>query len=101
MRRVRRVDRLLQYLGEGDLRTSKVQDAEEFVCKLYRVENLTKIDEASVKLFNKWKTFEALPPATDGLRGHIARAQYQNLIWRQRDKDKPQIPPHQHILVEK
>ena len=55
--------RLLQHLGEGDLRTSNVQDAEEFVCTLYRVENLTKIDEASVnltkideasvKLFNK------------------------------------------------
>ena len=101
MRHVRQVHRLFQHLREGDLRTSKVQDAEEFVCKLYRVDNLTRIDEASVKLFNKWKTLEALPPATDGLHGHIARAKYQNLIWRQRDKDKPQIPPHQHILVGK
>ncbi len=72
---------------EGDLRTYKVQYAEELVCKVYRVENLTKIDEASVKLFNKWKTLDSLPPATDGLHGHIARAQYQNLIWRQRDND--------------
>ena len=53
MRHVRQVHRLLQHLGEGDLRTSKVQDAEEFVCKLYLVENFTKIDEASEKLFNK------------------------------------------------
>ena len=37
---------------------------------LYRVENVAKIDEASVKLFNKWKTLEALHPATDGLQGH-------------------------------
>ena len=100
MRHVRQVHRLLQYLGEGDLRSSKVQDAEEFVCKLYLVENLTKIDEASEKLFNKWNTFDALPPATDG-HGHIVRAQYENLIWRQRDKDKPQIPPHQHMFVGK
>ena len=100
MRHVRQVHRLLQHLGEGDLRTSKVQDAEEFVCKLYLVENFTKIDEASEKLFNKWNTLDAQPPATDG-HGHIVRAQYQNLIWRQRDKDKPQIPPHQHILVGK
>ena len=101
MRHVRQVHRLLQHLGEGDLRTSKVQDTEEFVCKLYRVENLTTIDEASVKLFNKRKTLEILPPAADGLHGHIARAQYQNMIWRQRDKDKPQIPLHQHLLVGK
>ena len=102
MRHVRQVHRLLQHLGEGDLRTSTVQDAKEFVCKFYLVENFTKIDEASEKLFNKWKMLDALPPATesDGL-GHIVRAQYQNLIWRQRDKDKPQIPPHQHILVRK
>ena len=53
---------------------SKVQDAEEFVCKFYRVENLTKIDEASVKLFNKWKTLQALPPATDGLHGHYCKS---------------------------
>ena len=46
--------RLLQHLGEGDLTTSTIQDAEEFVCKLYRVDNLTKIYEASVTLFNKW-----------------------------------------------
>ena len=72
--------RLLQHIGEGDLITSKVHDAEEFVCKLYHVENMTKIDEASVKLFNKWKTLEALHPATDGFQGHIGRAQYQNLI---------------------
>ena len=98
MRHVRQVHRLLQYLGEGDLRTSKVQDAEELVCTLYLVENLTKIDDASEKLFNKWNTFDALPPATDG-HGHIVRAQYQNLIWRQRDKDKPQIPPHQHNIM--
>ena len=49
---------------------------------LNRVENVTKTDEASVKLFNKWKTLdsEALHPATYGLQGHIGRAQYQNLI---------------------
>ena len=49
-----KVHRLLQHLGEGAIRTSKVQYAEEFVCKLYRIENLTKIDEASVKLLNKY-----------------------------------------------
>ena len=47
---------------------------------MYHVENVTKIDEASVKLFNKWKTLEALHPATDGFQGHIGRGQYQNLI---------------------
>ena len=46
-----------------------------------------------MKLFNKLNTLEALPPAIDGLHGHIVRAKYRNLIWRQWDKDIPQIPP--------
>ena len=62
MRHVRQVGlhRLLHHLGEGDLRTSKVQYAEEFVCKLYRVENLAKIDEASVA---KLSTLPPVPKA--------------------------------------
>ena len=77
--------RLVQHVGERDLTTSKVQDAEGFVCKLFRVENVTKTDKASVTLFNKWKTLEVLPPPSDALHGQIVRAQYQNLIWRQSD----------------
>ena len=42
--------RLLQHLGEGDLTTSKVQDAEEFVCKLYRIDNLTKIYDNATRI---------------------------------------------------
>ena len=40
-------------LMKRDLTTCNVQDAEEFVCMVYRVDNVAKIDEASVKLFNK------------------------------------------------
>ena len=85
--------RLLQHLGEWELTTSKVHDAEEFVCKLYRVENVTTTDEARVQLFNRCKALEALPPTSDALHGHIERAHYQTLIWRQSDKAKPEIPP--------
>ena len=85
--------RLLQHLGEGELTTAKVHDAEEFVCKLYHVENVTKTDEARVQLFNRCKALEALPPTSDSLHGHIERAHYQTLIWRQSDKAKPEIPP--------
>ena len=47
MERVRqRASRLPQHLREGVLTMSKVHDAEEFVCKLYHVENVTKTDEA-------------------------------------------------------
>ena len=84
---------LLQHLGEGELTTAKVHDAEEFVCKLYHVENVTKTDEARVQLFNRCKALEALPPTSDSLHGHIERAYYQTLIWRQSDKAKPEIPP--------
>ena len=94
MERVRqRASRLLQHLGEGDLTTSKVHDAEEFVCKLYRVENVTTTDEARVQLFNICKALEAQPPTSHALRGHIERAHYQTLIGRQSGKAKPEIPP--------
>ena len=72
--------RLLQHLGEGDLTTSKVHDAEEFVCKLYHVENVTKTEAARVQLFNKCKALEALPPTSDALHVHIERAHYQTLV---------------------
>ena len=42
--------KLLQHLGEGDLTTSKFHDAEEFVCKLYHVENVTETDDARVQM---------------------------------------------------
>ena len=50
--------RLLQHLGEGELTTSTVHDAEEFVCKLYHVENVTKTYEARVQLFNRCKALK-------------------------------------------
>jgi hypothetical protein len=84
---------LLQHLGQGDLTNSKLQDAEEFICKMYRVVNVRTTDEARVKLFNKCKALEALPPTSDALRGHIERAHYQTLIWRQSDNPKPDVPP--------
>ena len=62
MRRVRQRDsvkehRLLQHIGEGDLTTCNVQDAEEFVCMLYRVENVAKIDEA------RWEVIQQVEDA--------------------------------------
>ena len=39
------------------------------------------------------KALEALPPTSDALRGHIERAHYQTLIWRQSDNPKPDVPP--------
>ena len=82
MERIRQMYRLLQHLGEGDLTASKFHDAEEFVCKLYQVENVTKTDDARVQLFNKCKALEVVPPLSDALHGHIKRAHYQTLICR-------------------
>ena len=82
MERIRQMYTLLQHLGKGDLTTSKFHDAEEFVCKLYHVENVTKTDYARVQLFNKCKALEVVPPTSDALHGHIERAHYQTLICR-------------------
>ena len=82
MERIRQMYRLLQHLGEGDLTTFMFHDAEEFVCKLYHVEKMTKTDDAIVQLFNKCKAIEVVPPTPDALYRHIERAHYQTLICR-------------------
>ena len=82
MERIRQMYRLLQHLGEGDITASKFHDAEEFVCKLYHVEKVTKTDDARVQLFNKCKALEVVPPTSDALHGHIESAHYQTLICR-------------------
>ena len=70
-----------------------MQKSSSVSCRPYHVENVTKTDEARVQLFNKCKALDALPPTTEALHGHIERAHYQTLIWRQSDKAKPEIPP--------
>ena len=76
MERIRQMYRLLQHLGKGDLATSKFHDAEEFVCKLYHVENVTKTDDARVQLFNKSKALEVVPHTSDTLKEPIIRPSY-------------------------
>ena len=62
---------LLHGLGERDLREQKVNDAELFVCKLYKIsDQVRSTNEARLHLFAKQKAPEALPPTSDSLCQH-------------------------------
>jgi hypothetical protein len=86
--------RLLQCLGEDpDLRDKTIQEAEEFVCKLYGVSDTSNINEARCKLFVKGVIPEKLPPTKDALSHHIRRAHFQATVWRQAHLQHPVLPP--------
>ncbi|KAL8570386.1 hypothetical protein ACOMHN_035804 [Nucella lapillus] len=88
--------RLLQCFGEDpDLRDKTIQEAEEFVCKLYGVSDTSNINEARCKLFVKLKGVipEKLPPTKDALSHHIRRAHFQATVWRQAHLQHPVLPP--------
>lgn len=56
---------------------------EQLVCKLYRVPNLTSVNEARYSLFAaSHATGHALPPTQNALIYHLKRASYQAAIWK-------------------
>ena len=67
--------------------------AEEFVCKLYKVNpSIKSSDKARSAMFAKTNGPEDLTPSSDLLRFHIKRAQYQALIWNQAHITKLDLP---------
>lgn len=74
---------LLSGIGHDGLTEEKYQNVEEFVCRLYDVnEDTFSVNEARHILFCKSKSpSEGLPPTQNALRFHVKRVQYQASIW--------------------
>ena len=86
---------LLKHLGEENiLEETVLQEAEEFVCKLYDpTTSLKCIQKLRSLLFRKVKRkLETLPPTKDALFLHIKRADYQTLVWKKAQQPAPQLP---------
>ena len=83
---------LLENLGKGELTAETLKNAEQFVCKLYNINNMSNTNEARVILFNKSRSPESLPPTSDALQFHIQRAHYQVAVWRQAYLAYPDTP---------
>ena len=83
---------LLENLGKGELTVEMLQNAEQFICKLCNLNNVSTTDEARVMLFNKSRSPESLSPTSDALHFHIKRAHYQASIWRQAHLVNPELP---------
>lgn len=83
---------LLQHLGIDELKEDTIHKAEKFICKLYDAPNARSCDEVRVKMFNKGRNAQALPPSTDAVKLHIQRAHYQAMVWRQSVIPKPVLP---------
>ena len=62
---------LLKDLGNGCLTEKTMKDAEVFVCRLFKMENLVTTDMVRTKLFTKCHSPESLPPTSDALGLHI------------------------------
>jgi hypothetical protein len=85
--------KLLQNLGKGELVQETAQDAESFVCKMYKISHVATADEARAILFVKSRAPESLPPTSDSLSFHIKRAHYQTSVWRQAHLQYPRLAP--------
>lgn len=83
---------LLQQLGKGELSAQVIANAENFICKLYKVGNTKSVDDARYILFGKTTKPEALPPTSDALYQHLKRVHYQSLIWNLAPCAKPILP---------
>lgn len=74
---------LLSSLGESTLASESMDSIEEFLVKLYKVDDDIKTaDSARYFLFGKLKSFPDLPPTTDALRFHIYRCHYQAKVFK-------------------
>ena len=84
---------LLEGLGQGELDEATAKDVELFICKVYNALNASTVNKARAILFVKSCAPESLPPTSDALSFHIKRAHYQTAVWRQANKEYPELPP--------
>ena len=84
---------LLSNLGKGDLNDQTCAAAAAFICKVYKVHATISVDSARSTLFAQAHLLETLPPTHDALSFHIKQSHYQASVWRQADKQRPELPP--------
>ena len=63
--------------------TTKIKDAEKFVCAIYKHGEVKFVDQIRVLLFPKCGKLQALPSTRDALELHIRRSHYISLVWKQ------------------
>ena len=51
------------------------------------------MDSARSTLIAQAHLLETLPPTHDALSFHIKQSHYQSSVWRQADKQRPELPP--------
>ena len=80
-------NQLLTDLDRGDITEGINNDAEKFICHLYKIpDDVDTCDKARVIILSKGCPQETLPPTSDAVRLHIRRAHYQASIWDQEIK---------------
>ena len=89
----KRHSQLLEDLGTGDITEEVINDAEKFICRLYKIPDyVDRCDKARVILFSKGYPQETLPPTSDAVRLHIRRSHYQAFIWKLATIATPILP---------
>lgn len=84
---------LLAGLGRETLTEDTMLNAEQVVCRIYNVPEVTTVDKARVTLFKRALRAELFPPTRDALRHHIKRVHLQTMVWLEAIKAKPSFPP--------
>ncbi|XP_071812536.1 uncharacterized protein [Apostichopus japonicus] len=83
-----------QALGEAFTLTDDViSTLEDFVCKLYNMQEHSSVNDARYALFSMaTRQEDIMPPNRDALLKHSQRANYQAAIWKRGFESHPDIP---------
>ena len=85
---------LLSGVGVEPLDEQCLKEAERFVTRLYKIDDLETVDAARYALFGRKNTPKTLPPTSDALRQHILRAHFQTAVWKNAHIADPDLPAH-------
>ena len=73
---------LLKGIGNGELTKDKIRSCEQFICRMYRQNNVNSVDKLRTFLFSKSKVPEQMPPNSDAFLFHLKRTHYQAMLWK-------------------
>lgn len=82
---------LLVGIGNNELTSTSIQQAEEFLCKIYNAPTGS-LDEARALLFPRTDLPDKLPPTSDAFSFHIRRVHFQAMVWQQANAAVQQLP---------
>ena len=63
-----------------NLTSETMKDAEKFICKIYKMPNISSADQVCTVMFAKAHNLESLPPSSNATKFHVQCSHYQTAV---------------------